>query len=194
MSAPSDRIANVGFLIKDIGRLFTKVFEREADHLGITLAEARVLIYLSRNPGVTQVQLAELTSVEPMTLVRILDRMEADKWIERRPHPTDRRARQLLLKERAQQPLEQINKLAAQVRSQVLAGLSTNERLRLVGSLEHIHGRLLDLLAERSDTSAGDNAAGRTRSQRAIRLAAHSTARPSMKVSKIQRTVDERRR
>src|SRR5262245_20749709 len=110
-ASPNDRLANFGFLIKDISRLFTKLFESEAEHLGITLAEARVLIYLSRNPGITQVQLAELSAVEPMTLVRILDRMEADKWIERRPHPTDRRARQLLLKERAQSPLAQMHEL-----------------------------------------------------------------------------------
>jgi len=194
MSTPSDRVGNFGFLIKDIGRLFTKAFERESDHLGITLAEARVLIYLSRNPGVTQVQLAELSAVEPMTLVRILDRMEADKWIERRPHPTDRRARQLFLKERAQQPLEQINRLGTQVRSYALAGLSADERLRLVGLLEHVHDRLAEMLAERSGKSAGESSTGRTRNQRAGRVAARLAARPTTKVSKIQRTADERRR
>ena len=94
MNTPADRLRNFGFLINDIGRLYTKLFEYEADHLGITLAEAKVLIALSRNAGLNQVQLAELSGVEPMSLVRILDRMEADHWIERRAHPTDRRARQ----------------------------------------------------------------------------------------------------
>jgi DNA-binding MarR family transcriptional regulator len=150
MSTPSDRMCNFGFLIYDIGRLFTKRFQIEAEHLGISLTEAKVLTNLSRNPSISQAQLAELSGVEPMTIVRILDRMEADKWIERRPHPTDRRARQLHLGERAQSTLEQILKVSTQVRGEALAGIKADERATLLDLLERVHGQLQESLSEQN--------------------------------------------
>jgi DNA-binding MarR family transcriptional regulator len=150
MSTPADRLRNFGFLIKDIGRLYTKLFEYQADHLSITLAEAKVLTCLSRNANLNQVQLAELSGVEPMSLVRILDRMEADNWIERRPHPTDRRARQLHLKDKAQSALDQIWKLSGQIRAQALAEFSSDERNALVELLERVHAKMSEMTAEQT--------------------------------------------
>src|SRR5882757_10469451 len=96
-----DSLRNFGFLLKDVSRLSNLNFEREAASLGMTLAQCKVLIYLQRNQGVSQVRLAELTGTDPMTLVRILDRMESDGWVERRQDPADRRARRLYLKDAA---------------------------------------------------------------------------------------------
>jgi MarR family transcriptional regulator, transcriptional regulator for hemolysin len=153
MSTPADRLHNFGFVIKDIGRLYTRLFEYEAEHLGITLAEAKVLTYLSRNPALSQVQLSELTGVEPMSLVRILDRMEADQRIERRAHPTDRRARQLHLRAKGEATLDQIWKLSAQVRSQSLTGFKVEERNQLITLLERVHEQLLQM-TEQMDKAA----------------------------------------
>jgi MarR family transcriptional regulator for hemolysin len=150
MSTPADRLQNFGFLIKDIGRLYTRLFENEAEHLGITLAEAKVLTYLSRNPALSQVQLAELTGVEPMSLVRILDRMEADQRIERRAHPTDRRVRQLHLQAKGESTLDQIWKLSSQVRSQALTGFKAEERSQLISLLERVHEQLLGVVSEQA--------------------------------------------
>jgi MarR family transcriptional regulator, transcriptional regulator for hemolysin len=169
MSTPADRLQNFGFLIKDIGRLYTKLFEYEADHLGITLAEAKVLAYLSRNPGLSQVQLAELTGVEPMSLVRILDRMEADKRIERRAHPTDRRARQLHLHSQGQSTLDQIWKLSGQVRSQALAGFKVEERNNLIGLLERVHEQMLHMMAEQTEQAAQQDQPTEAAARRAAR-------------------------
>lgn len=148
MSTPST--SNFGFLIYGIGRLFIKRFQVEAEHLGISLADARVLTNLSRNPSISQAQLAELSGLEPMTIVRILDRMEADKWIERRPHPTDRRARQLHLGVGAQTALEHIFKISAQLRSEALAGLNAEERAILMDLLERVHEQLLQSVSEQN--------------------------------------------
>jgi len=150
MSAAKDKMRNFGFLIKDIGRLYTKLFEHYAGHLGVTLAEAKVLTYLSRNAGLSQIQLADLTGVEPMSLVRILDRMEEDKWIERRVHPTDRRARQLYLREGAQPTLDQILELSAQVRGQVLAGFKSDERNVMIDLLDPVHTQMLQMLSDQT--------------------------------------------
>lgn len=139
-----DRLRNFGFLIKDIQRLFTRVFEQKARHMDVTLAQCKVLAYLSRNEGTSQARLAEMTGVEPMSVVRILDRMEKDGWIERRSHPTDRRARRLYLKEKAQPPLEQLWKLTDEVRTLALAGFKAEERSVLIDFLERARANLLD--------------------------------------------------
>ncbi len=138
-----DRIRNLGFLIKDIGRLYTRLFERQAQHLGVSLAECKVLTYLTRHAGASQIQLAELTGIAPMSLVRILDHMEADGSIERRQHPTDRRARQLYLNDKAQPTLDQLWKISDQVRAQALAGVRAEDRDLLINLLEHVHSNLL---------------------------------------------------
>lgn len=158
-----DRLRNLGFAIKDIGRLYTRLFEQHARDLQVTLAECRVLTYLQRNEGISQIRLAELTGIEPMSLVRILDRMEGDAWIERRPHPTDRRARQLYLRPEAQPTLERLFELSAEVRAKVLVGLDAEERQALIELLERVHRNLRE--------ATGDDAAS-GKAQSRVRAAA----------------------
>src|SRR5450631_1229616 len=88
-----DEQSNFGYLLVDTSRLYLRRFTRRAAALGVNLAQSKALGYLSRNQGITQVRLAELTDIEPMTLGRILDRMERDGWIERRSCPGARRRR-----------------------------------------------------------------------------------------------------
>jgi DNA-binding MarR family transcriptional regulator len=143
-----DRIRNFYFLLKDVARLTARNFERHAAEvkLGLTLAQCRVLVYLQRNEGVSQVRLAYLTDTDPMTLVRILDRMERDGWLERRPDPSDRRARRLFLKPAAHTVLRQIWAIGDRSRGEALAGLDVGEKTQLLDLLERIHGNLNTLL------------------------------------------------
>ena len=92
MTLATDRLRNFGFLVRDVYRLYVKHFERAAGEIDLTLPQCKVLGHLSRNEGISQARLAELTDTDPMTLVRTLDRMQQDEWIERRPDPEDRRA------------------------------------------------------------------------------------------------------
>ncbi len=140
-----DRFANLGFLLKDVGRLYTRRFEERAHGLALTLPQCKALAYLSKNEGVSQKRLAELIEIDPMSLVRILDRMEADGWVQRRSDPEDRRARSLMLTEKAKPLLEHIWRLAAQTRGEVLDGLANDERTKLMELLERVHRNLLGL-------------------------------------------------
>jgi len=141
-----DRLRNFGFLLKDTSRLSGLNFEREAAGLNLTLAQCKVLIYLQRNEGISQVRLAELTDTDPMTLVRTLDRMERDGLIERRPDPADRRARRLFITAAAEPVLDEIWRIADRARAAALAGLSKAESDQLIGLLERIHANLTLLL------------------------------------------------
>jgi len=77
--------------------------------------------------------------------VRILDRMEADGWVQRRFDPADRRAHTLWLTPKSKPVLEHIAHLIAETRAETLHGLSTEERTRLIELLERVHGNLSSL-------------------------------------------------
>lgn len=138
-----DRSRAVGFLINDVGRLFRRRFERRAKALGLKLVECKALGYLARNEGINQVRLADLLEMEPMTLVHLLDRMEEDGWIERRPDARDRRARTLFLGAKAKPIFTVIWRMADETRNEALTGLSANEREVFVATLERIRSNLL---------------------------------------------------
>jgi MarR family transcriptional regulator, transcriptional regulator for hemolysin len=132
-----------GFLVHDVARLFGRRFNQRALlFLGLTRAQCKVLGYLARNEGIHQVGLADLLEIKPMTLVRQIDRMEEDGWIERRPDPGDRRARRLVLTEKARPILARILDLSTEVSSEAFAGLSLAEGRQLVDLLARIHGNL----------------------------------------------------
>jgi DNA-binding MarR family transcriptional regulator len=101
-----------------------------------------VLFHLQSNEGVSQKRLAELADLDPMSLVRILDRMEADGWLQRRFDPADRRAHTLWLTAAAAPVLEQIWRLIGETRTEMLHGLSGEERALLVTLLERVHANL----------------------------------------------------
>jgi DNA-binding MarR family transcriptional regulator len=143
-----DRLRNFGFLMRDVSRLSARLFERNARELEITLPQCKVLAHLSRNEGISQARLAELTETDPMTLVRTLDRMQEDGWIERRPDPADRRAHRLYLLEAAKPVVNRMWKIAEQVRNESLSDLSAGEREQLVDMLERIHRTLSALDAK----------------------------------------------
>ncbi|HXR19536.1 MAG TPA: MarR family transcriptional regulator [Steroidobacteraceae bacterium] len=143
-----DKLRNFGFLVRDVSRLSAKRFERNARELELTLPHCKVLAHLSRNEGISQARLAELTETDPMTLVRTLDRMQQDGWIERRPDPVDRRAHCLFLRDGAKSIVERIWKIAELTRSEALAALSQGEREQLIDLLERIHTTLLALEAK----------------------------------------------
>jgi MarR family transcriptional regulator, transcriptional regulator for hemolysin len=145
MAAASDRLRNFGFLLRDVHRLYAKHFERYAREIELTLPQCKVLGHLSRNEGISQARLAELTDTDPMTLVRTLDRMQQDQWIERRPDPEDRRAHRLYLREAAKPIMTRMWKLADQARQEALSALNIAEREQLMDLLERVHGALLQL-------------------------------------------------
>jgi len=153
-----DRLRNFAFLVKDISRLHSKNFERHALGLSMTLAQCKVLAHLQRNEGVSQVKLAELTDTDPMTLVRLLDRMERDGWVERRAHPGDRRARQLFLTKTALPVLQEMWRVSDRVRAEAMAGLSAADREQLLGLLSRVQANLnAGLPAATPNEGAGDD-------------------------------------
>jgi MarR family transcriptional regulator for hemolysin len=151
-----ERVRNFGFLLKEVSRQYVARFETHARAISLNLPQCKVLVRLEKNEGVSQARLAELAEVEPMTMVRLLDRMESDGLLERRPDPADRRARCLYLTPRAKAVLDEIWRLADLTRSEIFAGVSRSERHAFMGVLERMHHNLSEL--ESSGRGAGQRA------------------------------------
>jgi len=143
-----------GFLLKDVSRLYVQRFEQRAAVHGLTLPQCRALIYLANNEGISQVQLAEFTDIEPMSLVRILDRMEAEDLVERRNDPHDRRARCLYLKPKAKPLIDEIWQLVDLTRREAFAGIPKKQTDLLISMLAEIQKNFLSLTPIPAKSSA----------------------------------------
>jgi len=126
---------SLGFLIHDVSRLLRKRFDRRAQHVGLTRAQWAVIAHLVRNEGVNQTTLAELLDVQKITLARLVDRLEQDGWVERRPDPSDRRANRLYLTDKVAPMWERMRELAGEIFEEALVGLSATEREGLIDRL-----------------------------------------------------------
>jgi len=148
-----DPDSSIGFLVGDVARLLRRNFNRRAQALGLSQAQWRALAYLARQQGVSQASLADRLEIQPITLVRLLDRLQAAGLVTRRPDPHDRRAFRLYLTDRAQPLLARVWSIAAQTREQALAGMPIQRQRMLIKSLQHLRQNLLQ--AEDSATANG---------------------------------------
>lgn len=146
----------LGFVLNDVARLLRKRFEQRARTaaLGLTRAQSSVLANLARREGINQAALAQILDLEPITLARLLDRLQAARLIERRPDPKDRRAHLLYLTLTAYPLLDRIFALAAEVREEALAGIAEPDRSRLLDMLIAMKSNLIVHSAEAEGVAA----------------------------------------
>ena len=147
---------NVGFLLHDVSRRLRKRFDRRARALGLTRAQWRVLVHLAPRQGLNQSGLAEILEVESITLGRHVDRLEETGWLERRPDPGDRRAWRLFLTDKARPTLDRMEALAIKTQEEAMAGLSQDERSRLLALLLSMKRNMT--LRDTEDAAAADGA------------------------------------
>ena len=132
----------IGFLLNDTARMFRRAYNARTKGSGITALQSRVLSYLARYPGIRQGPLAELIEVEPITLSRMIDRLEESNLVERRADPTDRRAWQLHLTSSAEPLLDSLRETARDVVAEATEGLSDAERDELTRLVERVRANL----------------------------------------------------
>jgi MarR family transcriptional regulator for hemolysin len=131
-----------GYLLHDVARLLRKRFDQKAKDLGLTRAQWRVIAHLAKNEGMHQAALADLLEIEPITLVRILDRLAERGLIERRQHPTDRRIWTLFLKDAARPLLLTLRPIGDTTRAEAFAGISEADQDSLTRTLAQMKSNL----------------------------------------------------
>jgi DNA-binding MarR family transcriptional regulator len=133
---------SLGFLLADVSRLMRRAFKQQLEGSSLTLAQARALIYVSRNEGVRQVELAELLEVQPITLARLIDQLANAGLVERRPDPADRRAYQIFLTSDAAHQLLAIEDVTSAIRAEATRGLSDKQTATVFLALRKMRDNL----------------------------------------------------
>ena len=146
----------IGVVISDVARLIRTAFDRRVRELGITRAQWLLLTRLHRNPGVSQSELADLMEVERASAGRMIDRMEANGWVERRAQNGDRRVKRVYLTEEAERVHRRIWRVAEETVENALSDLSAAEAAQLINLL----GRVKATLVEDADRQTVRNDAG----------------------------------
>ena len=134
----------LGFLLHEVARLLRRRFEQNARGSGPTRSQWQVLAYLAKNEGINQSGLADLLEIEPITLCRIVDKLQIFELVERRPDPSDRRAWLLHLTPAARPKLSQLRRLGEVTRGEALAGVPEADTDRLLSTLQALKANLTD--------------------------------------------------
>ncbi|MGN6589148.1 MAG: MarR family winged helix-turn-helix transcriptional regulator [Sphingomicrobium sp.] len=111
------------FEIGETAHALRKAFDRRAVGLGVTRAQWKLLFRLERHPGLRQIELADMLDIEPITLSRIVDRLEEGGLVERLADPADRRAWRLHVTARAQPLIEKLRGVADEMTADAFAGI-----------------------------------------------------------------------
>lgn len=134
----AESLKEVAWELGETSRMLRRQFNRHAVAVGATSAQWRAMFWLSREPGMKQVELAERLDVEPITAGRIIDRLEDAALVERRRDPVDRRVWRLYLTDAANPLIERLKVVAEDVLAGALAGVDAKEVAALRGTLERI--------------------------------------------------------
>ena len=149
--------ATLGLLIHDVARLLRKRFEQLSRDSGLTRSQWQVLAYLERNEGIHQSGLAELLDIEPITLGRIVDKLQEFGLVERRAHPSDRRIWLLRLTPQAKPKLVEMRRLGDETRSEALFGIPDAAREHLLETLTTLKANLTSACASQAPQKRASN-------------------------------------
>ena len=133
----------IGVVISDVARLLRTAFDRRVRKLGITRAQWLVLTRVHRHPGASQSELAEMMEVERASAGRIIDRLEANGWVERRALDGDRRVKRIFLTPEAERVHRRIWRVAEENVAEALADLSAQEGAQLRDLLTRVKKTLI---------------------------------------------------
>ena len=125
----------LGFLVQDMARLMSRLFEQQPGNLPISRTQARLLAFVYLYEGSKQAEIAALMDVQKITLTKLVDEMEKLQLIKRVPDPGDRRVKRLHMEPGAQSTLEKIWQRLAEVSDIALEPLPKDRREQFLKDL-----------------------------------------------------------
>jgi MarR family transcriptional regulator for hemolysin len=119
---------SLGLQIHLLSRQWRALLDKQLASLGLTQSSGIALVYIAENQGFSQTELARLLAVETPSLVPVLDQLEKQGLIERRPSEQDRRQKALYLLPAATELVTAINQQRLDLQQQLLAGLTAQQQ------------------------------------------------------------------
>jgi len=129
-------------LLYDVARIMRTKFDQRARAREMTRAQWHILARVERQPGLSQSELAAICEVEPITVARLVDRLEKRGLLERRPDPNDRRIWRLHNLPTARPILDEINAYREQLVTDIDAQIGPATREAMVDTLLTIRAQL----------------------------------------------------
>jgi len=152
-----DTKSDLLFVLHDVARLTRMKFDQRARSWGMTRAQCVILKWLKAQPGLSQTELASLVEVEPITIARLIDRLEANGLVERRPDPSDRRMHRLHLRPAADPILAEIEHYRTESLTHFKAGVPESDWAAALKVLLQIKDKLVaEAAAPRTHAAAGE--------------------------------------
>ena len=142
-----DMDRNLGFVISDLQRLITTAMDAELKDLGLTHSQLRVVLHLSRQEGLTQVRIAKDLQIGKVAVGGLLDRLESKGLVQRKPHPSDRRATQISLTAKADALYKPIVESGKFVMEKMLIGISPEQEQQLIDLLLTVKQNTQNIIA-----------------------------------------------
>jgi MarR family transcriptional regulator for hemolysin len=142
------------FLLHDVARLIRVEADKRARVHGMTRAQWGLLLRLAQSPGLSQKEAANLLEVEPISVARLVDRLEASGLVERRADEMDRRIWRLHLLPAATAKLEEINIQRQCLASFVARDVSPQIRDSMVDGLRRMKANLSEAAAKTGPAEA----------------------------------------
>lgn len=136
----------VGLIFQHVARQRVKLLDEALAPHGLTSAQVFLLNWLLREDGRSQIELARLLGIGTVGVSGMVDRLEANDWVERRPDPTDRRAKCVWLKPSAMSKKKVLSEAAAMVNDVSFGGISRSEVKTLLRLMRQIRSNLREAL------------------------------------------------
>jgi MarR family transcriptional regulator for hemolysin len=131
------------FLLHDVARLLRHEADRRAAAHGMTRAQWVILFWLKHQPGLSQKELSEILEVEPITVARLIDRLEGRGMVERRPDPKDRRIWRLHLLPPAEPVLLEMMRERAAMHRMATANIDLETERTMIEGLTRMKATIL---------------------------------------------------
>jgi DNA-binding MarR family transcriptional regulator len=134
--------AEVLMLLHDVARLHRVAADKRARNHDMTRAQWVMMLRLERQPGLSQKELSEMLEVEPITVARLIDRLEQRGMVERRPDPKDRRIWRLHLRPEAMPLVREIDAERNEIADMATAGIDNDTLTTMKDALTHMRATL----------------------------------------------------
>jgi DNA-binding MarR family transcriptional regulator len=129
---------SLGFLLNAATRQYRRNFEIRAQDSGLSAAQWRLLAHLVHQGELSQSKLAEILEIEPISVSRLLNRMEDGDWIKRCNDPNDRRLRLIRPTQKGLDVIHSAKKHAQELHSDAFAGISETEQQQFLSQLKTV--------------------------------------------------------
>lgn len=146
------RMDDIEFLICDLAILWRRIFNQKTKALGISNTERRIIISIERNPGATQVEIAQCVDIEPQNLTKPLDRLLAQGFVQKKPDKKDRRINRLFLTSTCKPMIAKIHQIANEVRPEIIDSTSSLEVQRMIQNMRRMKNKLEIFLEKDSES------------------------------------------